>query len=188
MDDSDGANGTSVHGRPPGRGLEEVSHLLLSTQAPRESVVLLRPAQVTRDRLAAILPLDWSGAIEDGLRTIDTRIPCHPCGEIDVLAADRAGRLTVIDFDALASDGLLLRGLGHVDWVARNAEMIRRMCRGQVLDASLAPRLILLAPQFSLPLRRIMRQLARTQIQCFRYHVVETPAGAGMFFEAVSAD
>src|SRR4030095_10938753 len=99
--------------------------------------------------------------VEDGLRTIDARIPCHPCGEIDVLAVDRAGRLTVIDFDAVANDGLLLRGLGHVDCLTRNAEMVQRMFPGQAFDGSLAPRLILLAPQFSVLLRRVMRQLTR---------------------------
>lgn len=155
---------------------------------PRESAVLLRPAQVTRDRLAAILPLDWSGGLEEGLRTIDAGLPCHPCGEIDVLAVDRIGRLTIIDFDTTSGDGLLLRGLGHVDWIVRNTPMIQRVCPGQAFDASLAPRLILLAPHFSPLLRRVMRQLSRSPVQCVRYHAVETPAGPGLLFEPVSGE
>src|SRR5437899_5233776 len=105
---------------PLGRGLEDVSHLFLShktgaealgdraavrvleSSSPpsgsREGITLLRPASVTRDHLAIIL-MEFDGALEEGLRAIDANIPCHPCGEIDLLAVDRANQLTIIDFD-----------------------------------------------------------------------------------------
>jgi hypothetical protein len=211
MDQNAGGDAKDVHGRPLGRGLEDVSHLFLSPKTgdaptrtsapglspepessappgPRGNAVLLRPVQVTRDRLAAILPLDWSGALEEGLRTIDAKIPCHPCGEIDLLAVDRTSKLTIIDFDTTLNDGLLLRGLGHFDWIARNTQNVQRMCPAQGVDASLPPRLILLAPQFSPLLRRVMRQLTRPQIQWVRYHAVETSAGPGILFEPVTGE
>jgi hypothetical protein len=205
QNDSDSKGG---HGRPLGRGLEDVSHLFLSHKLPTPTgapvlapepessvppahprhAVPLRPVQVTRDRLADILPLDWSGALEEGLRTIDAKVPCHPCGEIDVLAVDRAGKLTIIDVDTTCNDGLLLRGLGHVDWIVRNAPGVQRMCPVHGVDFSLSPRLILLAPQFSPQLRRAMRQLTRPQIQWVRYHAVETPAGLGILFEPITGE
>lgn len=205
MDHNDSADAKGSHGAPLGRGLEHVSHLFLSPRTadtpapspepessppagPRQSAVVLRPVQLTRDRLAAVLPLDWSGALEEGLRTIDARIPCHPCGEIDVLAVDRTSKLTIIDFDTTVNDGLLLRGLGHFDWAVRNAQNIQRMCPAQTFDSALPPRLVLLAPQFSTVLRRVMRQLTHPQIQGVRYHAVDTPGGVGMLFEAVSGD
>jgi hypothetical protein len=204
MDQNDSSDAKGLHGGPLGRGLEHVSHLFLSPKTgdatapspeaessapadPRRNVVL-RPVELTRDRLAAILPLDWSGAIEDGLRTIDARIPCHPCGEIDMLAVDRTSRLTIIDFDTTVNDGLLLRGLGHFDWVVRNAQNIQRMCPAQTIDSALSPRLVLLAPQFSAVLRRVMRQFTHPPIQWFRYHTVDTPAGVGILFEPVSGE
>jgi hypothetical protein len=211
MDQNDGGDAKGVHGRPLGRGLDDVSHLFLSHKTgdasprtsapalspepessappgPRGNAVLLRPVQVTRERLAAILPLDWSGALEEGLRTIDAKIPCHPCGEIDLLAVDRTSKLTIIDFDTTLNDGLLLRGLGHFDWIVRNTPNVQRMCPAQSVDSSLPPRLILLAPQFSPLLRRVMRQLTRPQIQWVRYHAVETPAGPGILFEPVTGE
>jgi hypothetical protein len=202
MDQNDNADAKGLHGGPLGRGLEHVSHLFLSPTsapasppeeppapvAPRRNLVVLRPLQLTRDRLAAVLPLDWSGALEDGLRTIDARIPCHPCGEIDVLAVDRTSKLTIIDFDTTLNDGLLLRGLGHVDWVVRNAQNLQRMCPAQTIDAAVPPRLVLLAPQFSAVLRRVMRQFTHLSIQWFRYHTVDTPAGVGILFEPVSGE
>ena len=192
MDQRDGGDGKGVHGRPLGRGLESVSHLFLSTttqsSASAGSVVFLQPVQVSRDRLAAMFQQDWSGALEEGLRTIDAKIPCHPCGEIDVLAVDRASRLTIIDIESTVNDGLLLRGLGHFDWILRNTRSVQRMWSAPGLDASLPPRLILLAPQFSPLLRRVMRQLTRPQIQWVRYHTLETPAGPGILLEPVTGD
>ena len=205
MDPNDSGDAKAVAGGPLGRGLEQVSHLFLSPKtgdapvpspepesstlaAPGRNAVVLRSVQVSRDRLAAILPLDWSGALEDGLRTLDTRIPCHPCGEIDVLAVDRTSKLTIIDFDTTPNDGLLLRGLGHFDWVVRNMPNVQRMYPAQPVAPSLPPRLVLLAPQFSAVLRRVMRQLTHLQIQWVRYHTVDTPGGVGILFEPVTGD
>lgn len=205
MDQNDSGDAKNVHGGALGRGLEQVSHLFLSPKpgdapapapelessapaGPGRNVVVLRSVQLSRDRLAAILPLDWSGALEDGLRTIDARIPCHPCGEIDVLAVDRTSKLTIIDFDTSLNDGLLLRGLAHADWVVRNTQNVRRMYPAQTVDSSLPPRLVLLAPQFSAVLRRVMRQFTHPQIQWVRYHTVDTPGGVGILFEPVAGE
>jgi hypothetical protein len=205
MDQNDSADAKALHDGALGRGLEHVSHLFLSPKAgdaparspepnssapadSRGNAVVLRPVQLTRDRLAAILPLDWSGALEEGLRTIDARIPCDPCGEIDVLAVDRTSKLTIIDFDTTVDDGLLVRGLGHFDWVVRNAQNIQRMYPADTVDCSLPPRLVLLAPQFSAVLRRVMRQFTHPQIQWVRFHTVDTPGGIGILFEPVTGD
>jgi hypothetical protein len=194
--------------RPLGRGLEDVSHVFLSQQAdagsmdpgtrragrplPGEdaaaSALLLRPAaQVTREQVGAALR-EFAGALEDGLKGIDDGIPCAPCGEIDLLAVDRASQLTIIDFDTTSGDELLIRGLGHLDWVLRNVPNLRRMFRGQAINFSLPPRLFLLAPQFSSRVRCVARQITGLQIDWVRYHLVEMPGRAGILFEPLSAE
>jgi len=199
-----GAEGVGRSDRPLGRGLEHVSHLFLSQKAveagasdPAASrstecsspppgfgggIALLRPASVTRDRLAIILR-EVAGALEEGLRAIDTKIPCHPCGEIDLFAISRGSQFTIIDFDTAINDGLLLRGIGHFDWVVRNMPNVRRMYREQAINFSLQPRLFLLAPQFSPLFRCVARQIICPQIQWVRYHTVEASGGAGILFE-----
>jgi hypothetical protein len=167
-------------GRRPGRPL------------PREeavpSALLLRPAaQVTREQVAAALK-EFEGALEEGLRGLDAEVPCAPCGEIDLLAVDRGNQLTIIDFDTTSSDELLVRGLGQVDWVLANVPNLRRMYRGQAINFSLPPRLFLLAPQFSSRVRRAACQITRLQIDWVRYHFVETPGRAGIFFERLSTE
>jgi hypothetical protein len=123
------------------------------------------------------------GALEDGLRTIDAAVGCHPCGEIDFLAVDRSNQLTVIDFDTTANDGLLVRGIGHFTWIVDNLSLVRRMYAQESINFSVQPRLFLLAPQFSPLIRASARQIARPRINWVRYQVVQTSSGPGIFFE-----
>lgn len=203
MDESKPASSGNGEGlgrpeRPLGRGLEDVSHLFLSQRAPeaerptpappsRGGVTLLRPASVSRDRLAAVLR-EFTGALEDGLKAIDANVPCHPCGEIDLLAMSRTGQLTIIDADTTANDALLMRGMGHFDWVVHNTPNLKRMYREHAVNFSLQPRLVLLAPQFSVLLQTVARQITCPQIQAIRYHAVDAAGGPGIFFEPVAAE
>ena len=195
--------------RPLGRGLEDVSHVFLSEKADERAVVpgevrrperpsprdpsapsalLLRLASfVSREQVAGALK-EFEGALEEGLRGIDTDILCAPSDSIDLLAIDRANQLTIIDFDTTSSDDLLIRGLGHFDWVVQNVPNVRRMYRGQAINFSLPPRLFLVAPQFSSRVRRVARQITSVQIDWVRYHFVETPGRPGIFFERLSAE
>jgi hypothetical protein len=192
--------------RPLGRGLEDVARVFLTQEGappgadssagrrvsrptPRDdsasSALLLRPAlRAGREQVGRMLR-DFEGAIEEGLRVIDEKVPSGPCGEIDLLAVDRAGRLSIVDFDPESSDALLVRGLGHLDWVAANAPNLRRMFRGQAINFSLPPRLILLAPQLPARLTCAARGLAPLQVAWVRYHLAETPGGLGILFEAM---
>jgi hypothetical protein len=206
---SPGAASVGRSDRPLGRGLEDISHVFLSPQTdeagaeprgarrstrpfPRQesspSTGLLRPAvQVTREQVAAALN-EFAGALEEGLRAIEADIPCPPCGEIDLLAIDRASRLTAIDFDTTANDELLLRGLSHFDWLVENLANVRRMLRGQAINFSLEPRLFLVAPQFSSRMRRVASSIPRPRMDWVRYHFVETPDRLGILFEPLSAE
>lgn len=209
MDPDETGGSAGAQDRPLGRGLEDVSHLFLSrktgeapasdraaVRSPERSspppgsqacIALLRPAPVTRDRLAVAL-MEFDGALEEGLRAFDAKIPCRPCGEIDLLAVDRASQLTIIDFDMTFDDGLLLRGIGHFDWVVRNMPNVQRMYRDQTINTSLQPRLFLLAPQFSPLARCASRQITRPPIHWVRFLTVEASSGPGIMFEPVESD
>jgi hypothetical protein len=187
--------------RPLGRGLEDVARVFLSHEGeerrpvrplPREQSVpaalLLRPAtQVTRDQVAAALR-EFGAALEEGLRVIDSGIPCGASGEMDLLAVDRSSQLAIVDFDVAPGDELLIRGLAHLDWAAGNTSNLRRMFRGQAINFSLPPRLFLLAPEFSARLRCAARQLPALQLTWVQYHCVETPGRLGILFEPCAAE
>jgi hypothetical protein len=184
--------------KPLPRGLEHVSHLFLSqSQSQRErvseepdsaaaesaAVVVLRPCRfLSRSELLSVLK-QQAGALEDGMRAIDANIPCDSAGSIDLLAVDRVNTLIVIDLDDRLNDGLLLRGIGHLDWLVRNIPNLVRMYQGQVIDFSNQPRLFLVAPEFSALFQRAARQFTSLRIDCLKYHSVALAGGTGVLFE-----
>ncbi len=196
------------HNRPErklGRGLEDVSHLFLSqgsgytsgdqrTSAPLTEQIhqhgsaipaILRPSTaVNREMLISLLHKN-TAALEEGLRAIDTNIPCNSLGMVDILASDKLNQLVIIDVDTTSSDRLLLRGICQFDWFDRNVPILRRMYHGRVIDFSSQPRLLLAAPGFSPLLLGATRRFNPPQISCYRYHTVEITSRAAILFERV---
>jgi hypothetical protein len=186
-----------VEPKPLGRGLEQVSRVFLSEPAPetrppeREGSfarpLILHPAsKISRQPVEDVLQ-EHPGTIEEGLRILDRCIPCAPCGEIDFLAVDRMTQLAVIDLEVAPSDELLIRGLAHFDWIVGNVPNMRRMYRGQTINFSLQPRLLLLAPEFSSRMRCAARQVVSPEVDCIRFHVVEAGGQPGVLFERLPA-
>jgi len=197
--------------KPLGRGLGQISHLFLShrltdlragdqspgrlPQSPipqsesrhTRTVYLRRHGEITKTRFVDALR-QVQGSLEEGLRVIDAFVPCHPHGEIDVLAIDRANQLIIIDVETVTNDALVLRGLAHFDWVVHNLPNVLRMHPLQSINTSAEPRLFLLAPQFSSLLMSVARRLAEPRINWVRYHVLETGGAMGLYFEPVSFD
>ena len=195
--------------KPLGRGFEEISHLFLSDSAEtrpgertcvearervpvwpgiRTGVAVLRPgAPLTRDQLTATLR-ECQIALEDNMRAIGAGVSCSPYGEVDLLALDRAHQLTLIDVETRLGDGLLLRGVSHVDWVRRNLSNVQRMYPEWRIDAARPPRLFLIAPGFSPCLRSAIRQIIGPDITCFRYHDVAISGGTGILVERLGRE
>lgn len=198
-----GADEGGRQDRPLGRGLGDISHLFRSANGPprspappramtfrgsrTEGARLVTRTLLSRDELATLLK-EFVGALEEGLTAIDSALPCPPWGEIDLLGLSRARQLTVIDFDATGEEGLLLRGLAHEDWVTRNLPIIRRLYPERSIDYSLPPALMLVAPQFSPPLKSAARQVTRPTIKWVRYCALDSSAGLGISFERLEGD
>jgi len=210
MTSATGAEGGDRLDRPLGRGLEEISHLFRSgirseatanehlpggspqtaTLSPAKAVLLGGRISVTRDEFAPWLK-QFHSALEEGLTAIDSEIACPSCGQIDLLGLSRSKQLTIIDFSTNADDGLLIRGIGHLDWIARNMPIIRRLYPSHTINYSLPPALTLVAPQFSPALRSAARQVLRPTIKWVRYHALESSSGIsgiGIFFERIEGE
>ena len=159
MTSATGAEGGSHLDKPLGRGLEEISHLFragirseatanehppggspphAATSSPAGVVLLERRMPLTREQFTPLLK-EFHGALEEGLTAIDSEIACPSCGHIDLLGLSRSNQLTIIDFSTNADDGLLIRGIGHLDWIARNLPIIRRLYANHTIDYSLPP-------------------------------------------------
>jgi hypothetical protein len=208
MTDEAGAEGGGRLDRPLGRGLEDISHLFrsgtrsevtanehsscglpqhTSTSSPAGAVLLERRMSLTRDQFAPLLK-QFHGALEEGLTSIDSGIACPPYGQIDLLGLSRSNQLTIIDFNTNADEGLLIRGIGQVDWVTRNMPIIRRLYPSHTINYNLPPALILVAPQFSPVLRSVARQILCPTIKWVRYCTLESSVGLGIFFERIEGE
>lgn len=202
-----GAQPQSRVAKPLGRGLEDISHLFLSNCAGRterddgsdrasdrpagrpttRSVVPLRRGELlTKDQVTATLR-DCPSVLDESMRVVDIRLACPPCGEIDMLVTI-ANQLAIIDIDLAFGDPLLLRGLSHVDWIARNARNVQRMYRALPGDFARSLRLLLIGPQFSPGMAAAVRQVPGIDIRCFRYHSVDLGSGTGIFFEQTAGE
>lgn len=205
-DEPTGAQGLERPEKPLGRGLEQVSHLFLSPKpntrrmgdppttpkpgqpaAPglEERSILLQPSTALPKTRIVAMVRQFQDALEEGLHVIDVLLPCHPYGEMDLLAVDRANQLVIVDFETGLNDGLVLRGLAHCEWLVHNLQNVRRMHSGQTLQLSTPPRLLLLAPRFSALALGAARQFIRPQVKWVRYQVLHTGSAMGIFFEPV---
>jgi hypothetical protein len=194
--------------RSLGRGLEDVSHLFVSEASAKASgeragmdtrergsqvpgvragvAVLRRGAPLTFDQLIATL-CEHQHALDADIRVIGSRVSCAPCGEIDLLGLDQANRLVIVDVTIKSGDGLLLRGLSHLDWVGLNRSNIQRMFPDTTVDPS-RPRLCLVAPAFSRTLQGAVRQIVGLDITCFRYHELAMFGRTGLYVERCGGD
>jgi hypothetical protein len=191
--------------RPLGRGLEEVSHFFLPGSAPATPGVKAGEAaseraarQVARAGLAVLHPgpaltriqvvdtlRECRNALGDDILAIGAGIACSPYGDIDLIALDRAHQLTIVDVQIRLDDGMVARGLSHVDWAVRNLPIVQRLYPNWPIDMTRPPRLVLVAPRFSLMLRSGIRQVASPAISCFRYASVDLSGETGLLVERV---
>jgi len=205
-----GTTGGGSVARTLGRGLADVSHLFLQrtvnglpageqavargagSGAPQAGTgarpVLVEPsAAAARAALIATLK-ESGGALERNLRVIDVGLPCVPYGEIDLVALDGSNQLTIIDVDCSGGDGLLLRGVSHVDWSVRNAAILHRVYRGLPVDFARPPRLLLVAPRFSPGLASAVRRFTGLDITCVRCLTVDVSGRTAILFERVHVE
>jgi len=194
--------GPTRPGQRLARGLEDVSYLFLSRAPavaplrsdaqdhPRPETSRLARGSVTpatagapaveQDGLVSLVCKSVD-ALEEGLRVVDAKIPLEVGGTVDLVAVDRRNQIVIIDIECAERDALLLRGLCHLDWFARNVPIARRMYPACGIDFASEPRVLLLAPSFSpvvlCAVRRIM-----LRIGCVTYTVAPPLPGPRMVF------
>jgi hypothetical protein len=189
------------------RGLEDVSHLFLSQPSDRPagkgedpdvSVLQVQAAPaiaaapfllsagtaVNREMLVSLLHRNVA-ILEEGMRTIDSSVPCDPFGAIDLLAVDGMDRLAIIDIEGVQNNESLLHGMSHFDWLTRNIQIARRMYHGRVINFSAEPRLFLVAPGFSPLVKCIVQRSTNPKICCREYRTAAMSGGVGILFERV---
>jgi len=115
--------------------------------------------------------------LEEGMKVAAHQLST-PSGPLDILAVDEDGALALIELKNEIDDreAVLLQALRYYDWVAENRAWIANIYKHVHIDPQKEPRLILVAPNFSTPLKRLAKYLA-IEAELFRYQGVQLPSG-----------
>ena len=115
--------------------------------------------------------------VEEGMKVVAHQLGTST-GPLDILAVDEDGTLAVLELKNEVDDreGHLLQGIRYYDWVAENRAWIANAYSDMHIDPQKEARLILVAPGFSPPLKRLAKFLS-FEVELFRYQAVELPSG-----------
>ncbi|MCM8779996.1 MAG: PilZ domain-containing protein [Candidatus Omnitrophica bacterium] len=121
--------------------------------------------------------------IESDLRVIDKNIDLPDSGKLDVLCIDSFGALSIIQLLIEEDENVLVRALKHYDWVLRHMDVLGKIYRFK-FNHNLRPRVILIAPHFSDPFKRLIESVsAMVNIAIFEYACLESKDSKGIFLK-----
>jgi len=121
--------------------------------------------------------VDELSVIEDGMRLVAHQL-ATPSGPLDILAVDEDGALALMELknEVDEDEAVLLQALRYYDWVIENRAWIANIHSPLSIDPTKEPRLMLVAPGFSAPLKRLAKYLS-LEVELFRYQAVEDSSG-----------
>ncbi len=131
---------------------------------------------ISETQLEALLIEDIE-SIEEGMIVLGNQISTGSVGEMDVLAVDKDGILNVIELKIVETDKQLFQGLRYLDWVNSNISLISKVYaydKDAVTDDNYRPRLVLIAPSFSINLMTAVKYINTIGIDLFVYDVVQS--------------
>lgn len=164
------------------KGQNKLSEPILPESAPSNPQILVQTSTAIGRELLIALLKDNTAALDEGMKAIDANVPCAPFGSMDLIAADCINRICVINVDTFQSDLSILRGIAHVDWIARNMPVVKRMYERQILDLSIPPHLFLVAPSFSPLLKCVAQRIVFPKVHCFEYRTADIKETVGIIF------
>ncbi len=113
--------------------------------------------------------------IEGGLQYLEHQRPTAS-GRLDVLFADGNGTLVVAELKVVEDTNMLFQALDYFDFVSEKIEGFARLHSKQNVDPEKYPRLMLIAPSFSLTMINRCRWLnPNIQISLFIYQYISFP-------------
>lgn len=104
----------------------------------------------------------------------------------DLIGIDKGKRLVLIDIELRYADRMLYQIVNHLDWAWVHMENITKMYPSYSIDSDQLPRVIIIAPSYSLFFKKSITYLTyRIRINLFTYTYLENTTGKGLFLEPV---
>ena len=104
----------------------------------------------------------------------------------DLIGIDKGKRLVLIDIELRYADRMLYQIVNHLDWAWEHMENITKMYPSYSIDSDQLPRVIIIAPSYSLFFKKSITYLTyRIRINLFTYTYLENTTGKGLFLEPI---
>lgn len=116
--------------------------------------------------------------LEEGMRFVDHQRKTVS-GRLDVLLVDSGRALVVAELKVVEDDGMLMQAVDYYDHVAANLEAFARVYRDCSIDPQQTPRLLLIAPSFSVSLLNRLKWIDIPIISLFTYRCIELEDSPG---------
>ena len=104
----------------------------------------------------------------------------------DLVGVDSKKRLVLIDVELRYTDKMLYQIVNRLDWSWEHVENIAKMYPSYEIDSNQMPRVIIIAPTYSLFFKKSITYLTyRIKLNLFSYVYLENGEGKGIFLEPV---
>ncbi|MFC2017080.1 hypothetical protein ACFLUD_01540 [Chloroflexota bacterium] len=115
----------------------------------------------------------YAGKIEGGMKFIDHQVKTDREKRLDVLVVDSGGALAIVELKVWEDDGMLMQGIDYYDYASRHIDSISKTYEKFNIKPDQPPRLILIAPSFSIPLLNRCKWI-NIPISLYTYKCIKT--------------
>jgi len=131
--------------------------------------------EISEPKLESLIMSDIE-SVEEGLVVLGNQISTS-VGELDILAVDEDGILTIFELKVVEAEKQLLQGLRYLDWINSKITWISKAFSSERkihIDDSVIPRLILIAPSFSSHMLTAIKYIDSIYIDLYEYDVISS--------------
>ena len=150
---------------------------------PTSQIVFFKETEIKDKAEVLNLLLTNIDKVQPDLRVVDKNIDLTDEVKLDILCVDSYGALVLTELFAEENEFILVHALKHYDWVMRHADILCKIYRLKI-NSNLRPRVILIAPRFSEPFKRLIESISTMiDILILEYVCIESKESKGIFLK-----
>ncbi|MDP8234026.1 MAG: endonuclease NucS [Candidatus Saelkia tenebricola] len=139
------------------------------------------------DKEKEIVELLFEGlsSLERGMRSLSRNITT-PVGKISIIAVDMVGRVVIVEIGKSDVEDLIFKAIDHFDWALTHMKDLEERYQFYNIDPTLAPRIVILAPNYSEKFIKRATYLNPTFIDIYEYQIKESMGTRKVYFRPFS--
>ena len=127
------------------------------------------------------------GQIEKDLTMICNNVPINDRATLDILCHDNDGQLVIVQLSVNEDDIMLLHGIQSLDYVDKFKSFLKATYNKHNIDDKEKPRLVLVAPSFSDPVRRAVESMKGIHVDLYEWEYLKLGDHKGLRLQSIFA-